>query len=132
MVSSKLTSRRYNPGTPRVTRASTRHRCPPPDHSLECDITPQADPVQTGEAVFVDFWNDDTGLPDGDPLDQVIITAAAGTWDPQPPVPFFNRQIQSIKWTAPDQPGDYLLTATYWWSDTHSCHSQYEIHVDPS
>lgn len=130
MVSSKLSGRRSNAGTPRVTRASVRHRCPPPAHSLDCDILPVGDPIPTNSPVDVDFWNDDTGLPDNDPLDYVHITASGGFWTPEPPVDFLNRHAQQLVWTSPALPGDYLLTATYWWSDTHSCHSEYSIHVD--
>lgn len=129
MTSSKLSSRRFNAGTPRVTRASRTHKCKPTGHSLSCYITVPVSPVAPSSTHWVDFFAEDTGLPVGDPMDHVAIQATGGTWSPVPPIPMFNAQIQQVQWTAPAQQGIYTLGADYWWSDLHSCHAEDTVAV---
>lgn len=130
MTSSKLSRRRYNAGTPPVTRASRCiHRIP--GHSVDCDVTPAASPVPPLSAVSVDFWNDDPGLPAGQKLDKVDITISGGSWTPPPPWTFYNSAVQGLTWNAPADPGHYTIKAIYWWSDGDSCEANNFIDVVP-
>jgi hypothetical protein len=112
--SSKLSGRRHNAGTPKVTGYS---KCPhvPAGHDTVVAQSKPVPPYAPGSTVTLTLNIWDKGRPDNDPFYAIKFDTEAGYFDPPDLNDAKNHNDFNIDWHAPDYEGTFRVSIKFTW-----------------